>query len=142
MTNYGGCERATLAASPQACFDVLTDYEHLADWQGALKSVEVLERYPDGALVVYALDAKVRTVRYTLRLEHDPPHRIGSRYVEGDFRTLEAEWRFTERPDGGTDVVLELELDPGRFVPGPVRNVVREVVMGRALRDLKARVER
>ena len=38
--------------------------------------------------------------------------------------------------------MLELELDPGRFVPGPVRNVVREVVMGRALRDLKARVVR
>lgn len=139
--SYGGRETTTVAASAQACFDALTDYEQLAEWQGALKSVEVLERYDDGALVAYALDAKVRTVRYTLRLEHDPPHRIGSRYVEGDFRSLEAEWRFTERPDGRTDVVLELELDPGRFVPGPVRNAVREIVMGRSLRDLRRRVE-
>lgn len=100
----------------------------------------MLERDDSGALVEYELDAKVRTVRYRLRLEHDPPHRIGSTYVEGDFRSLEAEWHFTPA-DGGTDVELELDLDPGRLVPGPVQKLVRGAVMGRALKDLARHVD-
>lgn len=141
MASYTGHERITVSASPQACHDALTDYEALPEWQGALKAVRVLERTESGAVVEYELDAKVRTVRYTLRLEHDPPHRIGSAYVEGDFKSLEAEWRFSETADGGTDVELELTLDPGRFVPGPVRDIVRKVVMGRALADLRRYVD-
>ena len=131
----------TVAAPPRSCFDALTDYERLTDWQGALKAVRVLERFEGGAVVEYEIDAKVRTVSYTLRLEHDPPHRIGSTFVEGDFRSLEAEWRFGETADGGTDVELELTLDPGRFVPGPIRSVVRSVVMGRTLADLARHVD-
>lgn len=140
MATYQGHEKTTVDATPQACYDALTDYERLPEWQGSLKSVRVLEQDAAGAIVEYELDAKVRTVRYRLRLEHDPPHRIGSTYVEGDFRSLEAEWRFTEVEDG-TEVELELRLDPGRFVPGPVRKLVQGAVMGRALKDLAERVE-
>jgi ribosome-associated toxin RatA of RatAB toxin-antitoxin module len=141
MATYSGHEHITVAAPPQACYDALTDYERLPEWQGALKSVRVIEQDDAGAVVEYELDAKIRTVRYTLRLEHDPPHRIGSTYIEGDFRSLDGEWRFTENADGGTDVELELELDPGRFIPGPVRKAVQGAVMGRALKDLARRVE-
>jgi ribosome-associated toxin RatA of RatAB toxin-antitoxin module len=137
-------ERTEVDASAQACFDALTDYERLPEWQGAVKSIEVLERDAAGRgqVVEYAVDAKVRTVRYRLRQVYDPPHRLASEYLGGDFRDFSGEWRFTERDDGTTDVELELEIDPGRFVPGPVRSVIREYVMTRALRDLKRYVER
>jgi ribosome-associated toxin RatA of RatAB toxin-antitoxin module len=136
-------ERTTVDASARACFDALTDYERLPEWQGAVKSVEILERDAAGrgAVVEYAVDAKLRTVRYRLRQVYDEPHRLASEYLGGDFRDFTGEWRFTERDDGTTDVELELEIDPGRFVPGPVRSAIREYVMTRALGDLKAHVE-
>jgi ribosome-associated toxin RatA of RatAB toxin-antitoxin module len=136
-------ETATVAASAQACFDALTDYERLPEWQAAVKSVEVLTRDAAGRglIVEYAVDAKVRTVRYRLRQVYDEPRLISSEYLGGDFRGFAGEWRFNEREDGTTDIELRLEIDPGRFVPRPVRNAIREYVMTRALRDLKRFVE-
>lgn len=137
---YSASDTVTVAASPQACFDALTDYERLPEWQGALKRVSLLESGPDGDVVEYVLDAKLREVRYKLRLVNEPPHAIRSTYLEGDFRNLAAEWRFADNGDGTTAVTLDIQIDVSRFVPGPVRNLVREAVMNRAMSDLKAYV--
>ena len=143
MPTYGSCQSATVAASPQACFDALTDYERLPEWQGAVKAVTVLERDGQGrgVIVEYEVDVKLKTVRYRLRQVYDEPARLGSEYVSGDFRRFAGEWRFKDRGDGTTEVELDLDIDPGRFVPGPVRSAIREFVMTRALRDLKAHLE-
>jgi ribosome-associated toxin RatA of RatAB toxin-antitoxin module len=142
MSAYDASQTVTVTASAQECFDALTDYERLPDWQRALKRVEVIERGDDGAVVEYVLDAKLREVSYRLQLAYDAPRALTTTYVSGDFRDLSAAWRFADNGDGTTDVLLELRIDPGRFIPGPVRSVVQDVVMGRAMSDLKRHVER
>ena len=143
MAGYAASRTAVVRASAQACFDALTDLDRMPEWQSSLKEVTVEERdaHGRGTVVAFALDAKVRTVRYRLRLSHDEPRRIGSEYLGGDFANLEAEWRFEPVADDATEVTLAIVLDPGRFVPGPVRKVVQEVVLDRSLKDLKKRVE-
>src|SRR5688572_7521778 len=137
------CASDEIAASPQACFDALTDYERLPEWQGAVKRVNVLERDAEGrgTVVEYEVDAKVKTVKYRLRQVYDEPSVLGSEYLGGDFKNFSGEWRFTDDGAGGTHVELELDIDPGRFVPGPVKSAIREFVMTRALRDLKSHLE-
>jgi ribosome-associated toxin RatA of RatAB toxin-antitoxin module len=137
------CNSEDIAASPQACFDALTDYERLPEWQGAVKRINVLERDAEGrgTVVEYEIDAKVKTVKYRLRQVYDEPAVLGSEYLGGDFKNFSGEWRFIDRGDGTTHVELELDIDPGRFVPGPVKSAIREFVMTRALRDLKAHLE-
>jgi ribosome-associated toxin RatA of RatAB toxin-antitoxin module len=144
MPSYGDCRSAEIAGSAQACFDALTDYERLPEWQGAVKEVAVLERDARGrgSVVAYVVDAKLRTVRYTLRQVYEEPHRLGSEYLGGDFRDFAGEWRFEPVGDGRTRAELDLRIDPGRFVPGIVRTAIADAVMRRALRDLKAYVER
>ncbi|MBW3607011.1 MAG: SRPBCC family protein [Actinobacteria bacterium] len=144
MALYGDCQVADIDAPPQACFDALTDFERLPEWQGAVRDVEVLERDARGrgSIVEYVIDARVKTVRYRLRQVYDEPGRLASEYLGGDFRDFCGEWRF-EPLDGGrrTRVELDLQIDPGRFVPRVVRKAISEAVMRRALIDLKAHLE-
>ena len=144
MPAYGECQVEEIAASPQECFDALTDYDRLPEWQGAVRAARVLERDERGrgAVVEYEIDARFKTVRYRLRQVYDEPHRVASEYLDGDFRDFGGEWRFEPRPDGGTHAELDLRIDPGRLVPGPLRRAIADAVMRRAMRDLKARVER
>ena len=136
---YGECRREVIDASPQACFDALTDLEALPTWQGAVKSVRVLERDDAGRgrVVEFEVDARVKRVRYRLRQVYDAPVRIGSEYLGGDFRDFAGEWRFVALDDGRTRAELDLRIDPGRFVPGPVRAAIADAVMRRSLADLK-----
>jgi ribosome-associated toxin RatA of RatAB toxin-antitoxin module len=143
VPSYGDCQSTDIDAGPQACFDALTDYEHLSDWQGAVKAARILERDDQGrgSIVEYEVDARFKTVRYRLRQVYDEPGRVASEYLGGDFRDFAGEWRFEPRDGGGTRAELDLRIDPGRFVPGPVRSAIADAVMRRALRDLKRHVE-
>ena len=142
MPPYGDLRTAEIRASPQACFDALTDYERLPEWQGAVRSVQVLERDEQGrgSVVEYEVDARFKTVRYRLRQIYDAPHRLASEYLGGDFRDFAGEWRFHPTGDG-TRAELDLRIDPGRFVPGPLRSAIADAVMRRALQDLQRHVE-
>jgi ribosome-associated toxin RatA of RatAB toxin-antitoxin module len=143
MPDYGECRSDEIAASPQQCYDALTDFERVPEWQGAVKSIEVIERDEQGrgTVVAYEVDAKVKRVKYKLRQVHEPPHRLGSEYLGGDFREFSGEWRFVDIGDGRTRAELDLRIDPGRFVPGPLRGAISDAVMRRALSDLKAHLE-
>jgi ribosome-associated toxin RatA of RatAB toxin-antitoxin module len=143
MPTYGDCRTAEIGATPQACFDALTDYERLPEWQGAVRSVTVLEHDAQGrgSVVEYEVDARLKTVRYRLRQIYDAPHRLASEYLGGDFRDFAGEWRFAAAANGGTRVELDLRIDPGRFVPGPLRSAIADAVMRRALQDLKRHLE-
>jgi len=107
-----------------------------------VKSIDVLERDEQGrgSVLEYEVDAKVKVVRYRLRQVYDEPRRLASEYLGGDFRDFAGEWRFGAS-GGGTHAELELRIDPGRFVPGPLRAAIADAVMRRALRDLKRHVE-
>src|SRR3954465_2135176 len=144
MPSYGECQSAEIDATPQECFDVLTDYERLPEWQGAVRAARVLERDEQGrgSVVEYEVDARVKTVRYRLRQIYDAPRRVASEYLGGDFRGFSGEWRFEPAGNGRTRAELDLKIDPGRFVPGPVRRAIADAVMKRALHDLKAPPER
>ena len=144
MAGYRDCQNTEIAASPDDCYAALTDFERLPEWQRAVRRAAVLERDDEGRglVVAYEVDAKVRTVRYTLRQVHEPPRRLGCEYLGGDFRDFSGEWRFTPLDGGRTHVELELRVDPGRFVPRPLRGAISDAVMRRALRDLKTHLER
>src|SRR3954453_18449223 len=73
MPSYSDCQTAEIDATPERCFEVLTDYERLPEWQGAVRSARVLERDEQGrgAVVEYVVDARVKTVRYRLKQVYD-----------------------------------------------------------------------
>lgn len=129
-------------ADPVTCFDAIIDYETFADWQAAVKSVEVLSRDEAGRGrdVRFHIDAKVREVTYTLRYSYDPPYRITWDYVGGDVKSVDGSYTLAA-DDERTLATYALAIDPGVWLPGPVKKVLTDQVMKRSVEDLKRRVE-
>jgi ribosome-associated toxin RatA of RatAB toxin-antitoxin module len=142
MPVYEATRQVAVRATPEDCFAVLTDYEHLPQWQSRICECRVLERdeHGRGSVVEYAIDAKLRVVRYRLRHVYEEPTSIGSEYVDGDFKQFAGDYRFTAR-NGETDVEFSLRIDPGFSVPGRIARMLGQAVMGKSLQDVKARVE-
>jgi ribosome-associated toxin RatA of RatAB toxin-antitoxin module len=129
-------------ASAQECFDAVADFETYPEWQSAVQTVEVLSRDAATAVVAFGIDAKVKRVSYTLRYHLDEgPHRIWWEFVEGDVNDVAGEYVFEE--DGeGTLATYRLDIELGRFVPGPVKKVLTESVMKQSVQELAERVGR
>ena len=132
-----------IAATPARCFDALVDYESFPDWQRAVRACEVLTRDGEGRgkHVAFEIDAKLKSVRYTLDYSYEEPHLISWRYVEGDVRDVDGEFVFEDQGDGTTLATYALRLDPGLPLPGILLNVLSEQVMQGSMEDLKDRVE-
>lgn len=142
MPVYEDTRHVRVQARPEDCFAVLTDYEHLPEWQSRICECRVLERdeRDRGSVVEYAIDAKLRVVRYRLRHIYDEPSSIGSEYLDGDFKQFAGDYRFSAQ-NGSTDVEFSLRIDPGFSIPGRIAKMLGQAVMGKSLKDLKARVE-
>jgi uncharacterized membrane protein len=136
-------QQIVVDGSPDECFDALVDYESFPEWQRAVKSVDVLTRDGDGRgeEVAFEIDAKVRTINYTLRYAYEPPHRITWDYVEGDVKDVDGEMVLEDQGDGTTLATYSLALDPGVWLPGPLQKVLNDQVMKGSVEDLKRRVE-
>lgn len=136
-------QQILVEGTPQECFDALVDYESFPSWQRAVKSVEVVTRDSAGRgeEVSFEIDAKVKTIRYTLRYSYEPPGRITWDYVDGDVKDVDGEMVLEDRGDGTTLATYSLALDPGVWLPGPVRKVLTDQVMKGSVEDLKKRVE-
>jgi uncharacterized protein YndB with AHSA1/START domain len=132
-----------IQADPATCFEAITQYETFPEWQGAVKDVEVLSRDADGRGrdVRFHIDAKVREVTYTLRYAYERPHLITWDYLDGDVKSVDGEFVFEDRRDGTTLATYSLVIDPGVWLPGPVKKVLTDQVMKRSVEDLKRRVE-
>ena len=132
-----------IEGAPPQCFDAILDYESFPDWQRAVKGVEIRSRdgRGRGRQVAFEIDAKVKTVRYTLDYAYEEPHLVAWRYVEGDPKDVDGELVFEHGGDGTTLATYSLSIDPGLWLPGKVVSILNEQVMQGALEDLKRRVE-
>jgi Polyketide cyclase / dehydrase and lipid transport len=132
-----------IEAEPVVCFDEITTYETFPEWQAAVKDVDVMSLDSDGRGrdVRFVIDAKVRQVSYTLRYSYERPHLVTWDYVEGDVKSVDGEYVFEDQGDGTTLATYALEIDPGVWLPGPVKKMLTDQVMKRSVEDLKRRVE-
>lgn len=134
-----------IAATPDECFEAITDYESFPTWLSAVYETDVLERDPKselGELVHFEVDGKVRKVRYTLRYSYDRPDRIEWDFVEGEgIKRLEGEWRFEPSGDGCL-ATYKTGIDAGAGVPGPVAKRVQKGTVKKVIEELKAEAER
>jgi uncharacterized membrane protein len=132
-----------IKASPQSCFEALVDYESFPEWQRAVRSCHVLSHDKRGRAerVSFEIDAKLKTIHYTLDYRYEEPHLVAWRYVEGDVRDVDGELVLEDTGEETTLATYALRLDPGGWLPGRIAEMLSSQVMHGVLEDLKKRVE-
>jgi uncharacterized membrane protein len=123
--------------------DALTDFETFPDWQSSVMECEVLERDDEGrgSLIRMKVDAKIRKVDYIVRYTYDLPNGFRWDQVSGDLKENTGTYTFSPRADGSTDVTVDIVAEVGFFVPGPMKNLIRDQSLKNAMRELKRHVE-
>lgn len=139
-------EQTIIVAPLDEVYRALTDFDNYVAWAKNLKTSKVVERDADGQplLVEFRAAAMGRSTHYVLRYDFaDAPRRFTWKLEEGDImRVLNGSY-VLEEADGGssTDVVYTLEVDLRIPLPGFVKRRAESLIIGTALRDLKAHVE-
>ncbi|WP_433561993.1 SRPBCC family protein [Nocardia sp. CA-151230] len=124
---------------------VIADLESYPEWVSAARSVEVLDKLPDGRARTarFVLDAGVVKDTYTLSYTWRPDGRAVSwSLVSGDLqKTQDGTYELIALPDGTTQVVYELTVDLNIPMIGMFKRKAEKVITDTALKELKKRVE-
>jgi uncharacterized membrane protein len=123
--------------------EALTDFDSFPEWQSSVLECEVLERDGEGrgSLIRMKVDAKIRKVDYVVRYAYDLPNSFSWEQDSGDLKENTGTYSFSPRDDGSTDVTVDIVAEVGFFVPGPMKNLIRDQSLKNSMRELKKRVE-
>jgi ribosome-associated toxin RatA of RatAB toxin-antitoxin module len=132
-----------IQATPKEIFEALLDFESYPQWQAGVLEAKVLEHDEQGrgSLVEMYVDAKIRKVRFTVRYHYDEPDGLSWDYVSGDLKDNQGRYTFVTRDDGSTEASCDIVFEIGFFVPGPMKNLIKDQSLKNSMRDLKKRVE-
>jgi ribosome-associated toxin RatA of RatAB toxin-antitoxin module len=134
----------TVAASPEECFSVVTDFAAYPSWSSAVRTAAVAERYPDGLAkrVAMELDIKIRRIHYVLEYQYERPGRLTWRLVDGDLRAVEGSYTFAGRGDGRTEVTCTQGVDIGFWIPGFLRSTFERQALKDSVQEFAQEVAR
>ena len=133
----------TIAAPPQAVLAVIADVHAYPEWNGEIKSVEVLDTVPGGrpARARFSLSSSGMADEYVLDYvwlddgvswQLAGPSTLQKSQV-GSYRLVPV--------GGGTEVRYDLKIDAKIPMIGPMRRKIEKRIVDGALKELKKRVE-
>ena len=147
MGKITGSSTAEIEAPIDEVWAVVEDVVAAPQWQDGLKDVEELERDGDGhvTLVESSSDAKVRTIKSTVRFEYDGPTRLSWHQEKGELKSVDGSWDLEDLGGGKTKATYSLEVDLGRMlgmvIRGPLVDALRGSLVNARAGELKKRVE-
>lgn len=92
-------------------FDLVNDVEAYPAFLPWCESATVEHASADRLEATLHVGAGVIRKRFSTRNRLDRPHRIEIKLLEGPFRKLTGEWRFTDVVGDGCDVALALDFE-------------------------------
>ena len=142
-----GSSTAEIEAPLERVWAVIEDVESAPEWQGGLKALRGLERDAEGraTLCESETDAKVRTVRSTIRFTYDGPTRLTWKQEKGELKSVDGRWELEDLGDDRTRATYSIDTDLGRMlglvIRGPLVGVLRDMLAGARAGELKQRAE-
>lgn len=148
MGNIIGSSTAEIDAPIDRVWALVEDVERASEWQGGLKALRALERDDQGraTLCESESDAKVRTVKSTVRFSYDPPTVLTWRQEKGELKSVDGSWKLEDLGGDRTRATYDLEVDLGRMlgmvIRGPLVDLLRGTLVSARAGELKQAVER
>ena len=142
-----GSSTAEIDAPLEHVWAVIEDVESAPEWQGGLKAMRGVERDAEGraTLCESETDAKVRTVRSTIRFTYDGPTRLTWKQEKGELKSVDGRWELEDLGDDRTRATYSIDTDLGRMlgmvIRGPLVGVLRDMLAGARAGELKQRAE-
>jgi uncharacterized membrane protein len=132
----------TINAPVDKIVEALTSFETFPDWQASVMECEVLDRDDEGrgSLIRMKVDGKIKKLDTVIRYCYDLPNSLSWEQESGDFKEYVGRYAFAPRPDGGTDVTVDITAEVGFFVPGPMKKLIKDQSLKNAMRELKKHV--
>ena len=143
VSDFSQSYSVEIAGSLDDCFAVLIDFEAYPSWSGPVTECRVLERHPDGLpkRVAFNLDMTLKTVRYTLDYEYQPPRGGRWHLVESpDVKDVHGSYVF-EPAGKRTKATCTQTIEIGFWVPGFIRAPFEQKALRDSVEEFKKAVE-
>ena len=138
-----GSASTVIDAPIDEVYAAAADIENSPKWQPEIKRAQVLEREgEEQVLVETETDAKVRSLKSTLRFSYDPPNAISWRQEEGDLKSVEGSWSFEEAGPGQTRATYEMTVDLGRMLGMVIRGPLVGVLRGQLVESMPDKLKK
>lgn len=132
--------RSALVERPaELLYNLVLDVDAYSQFLPWCSDSSVSEQTSTEQTASVTIDAVVKQVTFTTRNTLQPHSRIGLQLVDGPFRSLSGEWRFTELSSNASKVELDLEFE---LASGTVAFAIKPVFQKIAETMLDAFVER
>ncbi len=144
MALHGAQEFSTeVAASVRDCFAAITDFDTYPRWSSSVQQIRVLDRYPDGLArrVEFRISITIKTLRYVLEYQYEPPTGLTWRAVEGDIDAIEGAYEFEKLSARQTRATCRQAVSIGFWVPGPIRALLERSAVQQSVEEFKVEVE-
>ncbi len=147
MAMLTGSSTAEIDAPIGQVWAFVQDVERAPGWQGGLKRIHALERDDDGraTLCQTESDARVRTIKSTVRFTYDGPATLSWRQEKGELKSAGGRCELEDLGGNRTRVTYSLEVDLGRVlslvIRGPLVDLLRGTLVGARAGELKRAVE-
>jgi carbon monoxide dehydrogenase subunit G len=147
MAPLSGTSTAEIDAPLQRVWELVEDVESAPQWQGGLKEMRAVQRDDQGRAVLCEAetDAKVRTVKSTVRFSYDGPTRLSWKQEKGELTAVEGSWTLEDLGGERTRATYAIEADLGRMlgmmIRGPLVGVLRDMLAGARAGELKKHAE-
>ncbi len=147
MGTITGSSTSEIDAPIDQVWALVEDVERAPEWQGGLKALRALERDEHGrpTLCESESDAKVRTVKSTVRFSYDGPTSLRWRQEKGEMKSVDGSWTLADLGGDRTRATYDLEVDLGRVlslvIRGPLIDLLRGMLVGARAGELKQAIE-
>jgi carbon monoxide dehydrogenase subunit G len=142
-----GSSTAEINAPLEQVWETVQDVESAPQWQDGMKAMRAIERDGEGRAILCEseTDAKVRTVKSTIRFNYEGPTSLTWKQEKGELKSVVGSWNLENLGDGRTRATYAIEADLGRMlgmvIRGPLVGVLRDMLAGARAGELKKRVE-
>ena len=137
---------AELQVDPRTVWNVISDYDHLAEFIPDMRSSRVIRRDGDQLLVeqvgVFGVLFLHRHVEVKLAVAESPPARIVARAVAGDFREFDGSYEVENLPSGAVRLTYSGRLVPDFPIPPFIGSIVVRSVLAKQFTAMVKEISR